>query len=64
MAIHCCTMEEFLLEIDRHIDLLKPGLRIEIGEQDKKVIMIHPDDFQRLKAHEADELDLGKRNKI
>jgi hypothetical protein len=38
-TIHYCTREQFLQDIERYLDLVKPRDRVEIG---KEVVLIHP----------------------
>ncbi len=58
MTIHQVSLEKFLLAIDEHLDLVKPGDRVEIGE---KFVLIHPKDLRLLDkcAEIVDDLPVG-----
>lgn len=44
-STHHATKEQFLDNIDGHLDLVRPGDRVEIN---KKAVLIHPDDLRFL----------------
>lgn len=45
MSIHIVTEEQFLSNIDGHLELVRPGDRVEVG---KKAVLIHPRDLHFL----------------
>lgn len=57
-STHYVTREQFSDNIDGHLDLVRPGDRVEIN---KKAVLIHPDDLRFLdKCAEAlDNLPAG-----
>lgn len=57
-STHYVTREQFSDNIDGHLDLVRPGDRVEIN---KKAVLIHPDDLRFLdKCAEAlDNLPVG-----
>lgn len=62
-STHHATKEQFLDNIDGHLDLVRPGDRVEI---EKKAVLIHPDDLHFLdKCAEAlDDLPVGTESLI
>ena len=49
MSTHRVTLEDFLLDVDRFLDSIQPGNRIEIWvDLEVKFVLIHPVDIRHL----------------
>lgn len=56
--IHCVTQEQFSRDVPGHLDLVRPGDRVEING---KAVLIHPEDLRFLykRAGIVEELPVG-----